>query len=242
MVEQTKLRWEEMTPAEFLAVIAERPIVYVPLGLLEWHGEHLPLGTDMLKINGIVLATARRTGGIIMPPTIYGRPGYNSFAGTIAFSEALIYNLLTELYGQLEKCGFKVIAVLTGHYGPIQVDLLRKTAEDYMARSSVRIIAQPEYEGIDPAPADHAGKWETSYGLALYPHLIQMDKFRPGLCPIHRYGDEWADYPEEKQDWIWKEDLRQSSSAAMGASMIERIADLTATKVEKALAEALAQG
>ena len=139
----------------------------------------------------------------------------------------------------MEKCGFKVIAVLTGHYGPIQVDLVKKTAADYMAHSRVQIIAQPEYEGIDPRPADHGGKWETSFSMALYPHLVQMDKFKPGLCPIHKYGEEWISYDSERGDWVWKEDLREMSSAAMGADMIQRIEDNIAGKVERALAEAL---
>ncbi len=239
MVEHHKVnKWEELTPSEFVAAVRERPVAYVPLGLLEWHGEHLPLGTDMLKIYGIVLEVAKRTGGVVLPPTFYGRPGYGSFAGTMVFSEKLVYDLLTELYGQLEKCGFKVIVVLTGHYGPIQVDLVKKTAADYMARSKIKIIAQPEYEGIDPPPADHAGKWETSFGMALYPHLVHMEKFSPGVCPVHRYGDEWVSYPRDEQtDWVWREDLRQTSSAAMGAEMIQRIADRVAGLVSAALAE-----
>lgn len=77
-------KWEELTPSEFVAAVQERPVAFVPLGLLEWHGEHLPLGTDMLKIYGIVLEVARRTGGVVLPPTFYGRPGYGSFAGTAA--------------------------------------------------------------------------------------------------------------------------------------------------------------
>ena len=156
-----------------------------------------------------------------------------------SYFRGVIYKLLTELYGQLEKCGFKVIAVLTGHYGPIQVDLVKKTAADYMAHSGVRIIAQPEYEGIDPRPADHGGKWETSFSMALYPHLVQMDRFRPGECPIHKYTEEWQSYDAEAEDWVWKEDLRETSSVAMGAEMIQRIADHIAGRVKRALAEAL---
>ena len=90
--EQKKVKWEEMTPAEFLEIVEQRPIVYVPLGLLEWHGDHLPLGTDFMKMYGIVLEIVKRTGGVVMPPTFYGRPGYGSFAGTMVFSEELIYD------------------------------------------------------------------------------------------------------------------------------------------------------
>ena len=234
---QASYLWAEMTPAEFAATLSEHPIAYVPLGLLEWHGDHLPLGTDFLKAESIVVELARRTGGIVLPPTFYGRPGFGSFVGTMVFSEQLIYQLLTELYGQLEKCGFHVIVVLTGHYGPVQVGLVKKSAADYSAASRVRIIAQPEYEGIDPPPADHAGKWETSFSQALYPQLVHMERFSPGVCAVDRYADEWAAFDAERQPWVWKEDLRQTSSAAMGAAMIGRIVDHVAARVSAALAE-----
>jgi creatinine amidohydrolase/Fe(II)-dependent formamide hydrolase-like protein len=190
-----------------------------------------------MKIYGIILEIVKRTGGVVLPPTFYGRPGFGSFAGTLVFSEELVYQMLTELYTQLEKCGFKVIVALTGHYGPIQVNLIKKTATDYMAHSRVKVIAQPEYEGIEPPPADHAGKWETAFSMALYPELVHMKEFRPEGCDIQRYDDRWIAYDAERRDWTWKEDLRQVSSPEIGAEMIQRIADHIAGKVEGALAE-----
>ena len=235
--QQAKYKWEEMTPGELTAVVATSPVAYVPLGLLEWHGNHLPLGTDFLKITGICLEVARRTGGVVLPPTFYGRPGFGSFTGTLVFREELIDRLLTELLEQLEKCGFRVIVLLTGHYGPVQVGSVKGAAARFAARSRAKVIAQPEYEGIDRPPADHAGKWETSFSQALYPGLVQMDRFAPGTCPIDRYDERHASFDAERVPWVWKEDLRETSSAEEGRSMIARIADRVAGLVEEALAE-----
>ena len=48
-----KIRYEEMLPAEFLDAVQHMPVFIVPLGLLEWHADHLPLGQDALKAHGI---------------------------------------------------------------------------------------------------------------------------------------------------------------------------------------------
>jgi creatinine amidohydrolase len=237
MADEPTLLWAEMTPAQLSAAVRHCPVAYVPLGLLEWHGDHLPLGTDFLKISGIALAAARRTSGVVLPPIYLGRPGFGSFAGTMVFSEDLVYRLLTEVFEQLQKCGFKVIVVLTGHYGPVQVDLVKRAAADYSGRTGLAILAQPEYEGIDPPPADHAGKWETSFSLALYPRLVHMDQFAPGVCPIERYDAQWASFDAEHRDWTWREDLRETASAEAGREMIVRIVDRLATLVAVALAE-----
>jgi creatinine amidohydrolase len=235
MTVNSDLLWAEMTPDRFVAAVSRCPVAYVPLGLLEWHGDHLPLGTDFLKISGIALAAASRTGGVVLPPIYIGRPGFGSFAGTMTFSEDLVYKLLAELFEQLQKCGFKVIVVLTGHYGPVQVNLVKRAAADYSARTGLAVIAQPEYEGIDPPPADHAGKWETSFSQALYPHLVHMDAFSPGECPIERYDARWAAFDAEHRPWIWREDLRDTASAEAGQEMIGRIVDRLAGLVTAAL-------
>jgi creatinine amidohydrolase len=238
MADGSNLLWAEMTPSRFVAAVKRCPMAYVPLGLLEWHGDHLPLGTDFLKISGITLAVADRTGGVVLPPIYVGRPGFGSFAGTMTFSEDLVYKMLTELFEQLQKCGFKVIVVLTGHYGPVQVGLVKRAASDYSVRTGLAIIAQPEYEGIDPPPADHAGKWETSFSQALYPQLVHMEAFAPGECPIERYDERWAAFDAERRPWIWREDLRETASAEAGREMIDRIVDRLAGLVEAALADA----
>ncbi len=48
-----KFKMEEMTPAEFKRAVSERPVFIVGTGILEWHADHLPLGTDALKMRGI---------------------------------------------------------------------------------------------------------------------------------------------------------------------------------------------
>ncbi len=98
-----KVRYEEMLPEEFLDAAARMPVFMVPLGLLEWHADHLPLGQDGLKAHGICLRLAERLGGgIVLPPVYFGRPGFSTYTGTLTFSEALVNLMLTELCSQLK--------------------------------------------------------------------------------------------------------------------------------------------
>ena len=67
-----KVRFDELLPHEFRKRLAQRPIAYLPLGTLEWHGEHLPLGSDAMQSEGLMVECARRFGGIVMPPIHLG--------------------------------------------------------------------------------------------------------------------------------------------------------------------------
>lgn len=235
-------KYEEMLPDQFLEAVRQMPVFFIPTGLLEWHGDHLPLGQDTLKAYGICLRTAEKLGGgIVLPPNYYGRPGFSRYTGTLTFSEACLDLLFSELFEQLEKVGAKVIVLLTGHYGPCQVDFIKKVADDYRQQHpKIRIIAQPEYEGVrvdGMIPADHAGKWETSMFWHLYPELTHMEYFKlqPGKLPL--YPDPPQDYYKESADWTWADDLRETASRQLGEKCVEIMAEHLVRQIVAELAD-----
>lgn len=63
-----KVLYSELTPAEFRERLAAVPVAYLPLGTLEWHGEHLPLGSDGIQSQGFFEMLAARVGGIHRVP------------------------------------------------------------------------------------------------------------------------------------------------------------------------------
>jgi len=67
-----RVLYAELTPQEFRERIAKAPIAYLPLGTLEWHGEHLPLGADGLQSQGFFEQLAREAGGIVLPMLFLG--------------------------------------------------------------------------------------------------------------------------------------------------------------------------
>ncbi|UCG36946.1 MAG: creatininase family protein, partial [Candidatus Bathyarchaeota archaeon] len=64
--------YERLTPSEFQDRLEKAPIAYLPLGTLEWHGLHLPLGTDSLQSQAFFIKLAQRAGGIVLPPLFLG--------------------------------------------------------------------------------------------------------------------------------------------------------------------------
>ena len=64
--------YSELTPRGFRERLAEAPIAYLPLGTLEWHGEHLPLGSDGLQSQGFFRRLAREVGGVVLPMLFVG--------------------------------------------------------------------------------------------------------------------------------------------------------------------------
>lgn len=66
---------EEMLPRQFEERLAQRPVGYLPLGTLEWHGEHNALGADFLQSRELLRRAARRFGEIVLPPIWVG-PDY----------------------------------------------------------------------------------------------------------------------------------------------------------------------
>ena len=56
---EEKVLYVELTPSEFAERLAAAPITYLPLGTLEWHGPHLPLGSDGLQAQGFFMILAK---------------------------------------------------------------------------------------------------------------------------------------------------------------------------------------
>jgi creatinine amidohydrolase len=63
-----KVDYEELFPHQLTARLEQRPVGYLPLGTLEWHGEQNALGADFLQSRGLFRRAARQFGGVVLPP------------------------------------------------------------------------------------------------------------------------------------------------------------------------------
>ncbi|HUU53806.1 MAG TPA: creatininase family protein [Armatimonadota bacterium] len=236
-----KFKAEEMTPAEFKAAVEAKPVFILTTGILEWHGDHLPLGTDALKMRGLAERLAEEVGAILLPQNWFGVVGFDEMLGTITFSKSLVKRTLTEFFDNLEKMGAKLIVLLTGHYGPYQVETITEAAQEYIAHSTVRIIAQPEYEGVDfndfPCSPDHADKYETSLMMALHPHLVQMNQYKAEIeIPYdYEYRDNaWA-FKSPRGTWSFEDDLEQTASPQLGERLLAAIVAHLSRRIDEEL-------
>ena len=67
-----KIRFETLVPAELLQEVNGRSLVYQPVGSMEWHGPHMGMGMDTVNAYSVAVETAKRTGGVVMPPLYIG--------------------------------------------------------------------------------------------------------------------------------------------------------------------------
>lgn len=148
----------------------------LPLGTVEWHGHHLPLGLDGLKAEDLACAVAERSGAVL-GPTSWWAAGGVSFPYTLRLSVELVTTLMTEILVQFAAMGFRVLAVMNGHYGLENSVAVRRAAARCMRRTSATVLPVAEYEvllGLG-AEGDHAGVFETSLMWASRPDLVRLD-------------------------------------------------------------------
>lgn len=177
--EPAKLRkYQELRPAELEAILAEAPVAYWPLGMLEHHGWHLPIGFDGLKVEELCGRMAAHTGGVLLPTLWWAAGGgHGNFPWTHYQSPEAVAEIVCTTVRQLAAFGFKVIVVLAGHYPwqPILDKYLPTVAAEnpgmLLLWGSEATIGAPQVS----MQGDHAGREETSTGLYLFPELVDMD-------------------------------------------------------------------
>jgi creatinine amidohydrolase len=167
----------------------ERPLAWLPLGILEQHGQHLPWGLDGLKAHAICLGLADRLGGVVLPASHHaGIHGGDDPArqgalraraaeiGDFLYTEQFFRAFLHQTFDSLANIGFQVIVAYSGHYPAIQTEVLRDVAREFSMSGWARVI--PFWEPLACGEGDHGGRWETSIYLALNPAGVRIDDIR----------------------------------------------------------------
>ncbi len=184
VVNPETVRWERMFPREFREAMARLPVVFMPLGTVEWHGEHDALGLDALKAHELCVESARKAGGGIVHPPLYGGMGGLDKPATVvmepelAWENTLLRPWLEQLCYEFQRLGFKAIIMLTGHYGHNQQIVVREAAARMTDRLQIPVLGTPEYWLAHDIGylGDHAGIGETSLLWHLHPELVAMDR------------------------------------------------------------------
>tara|TARA_B100000586_G_scaffold267217_1_gene241517 strand:+ start:793 stop:1668 length:876 start_codon:yes stop_codon:yes gene_type:complete len=179
------VQWERMLPAEFRLAFEKLPVVFLPLGTVEWHGEHDALGLDALKAHALCIRAAKKSGGIVHPPLYGGMGGLNKPATVKmepenSWENYLLRPWLEKMCGEFHRLGFKAIIMLTGHYGHNQQIVVREVATRMTERLQVSVLGIPEYWlALDAGYlGDHAGIGETSLLWHLEPDLVAIDRIK----------------------------------------------------------------
>lgn len=186
MAKEKSARWgrmEELRPDQLQEIVAASPVAYWPLGLIEHHGWALPVGFDGVKAQRFCERLVRRTGGVLVPVMWWGSGGgHGEFQWTLYQEPEVGEKALGTTVRKLIDFGFRAIVVLAGHYpwdGVMNRVLtpIRQQHPDVLLLWGIECtIGGAELK----LPGDHASRWETSYGLALLPDLVDVTAIRPG--------------------------------------------------------------
>jgi len=179
-------RYETLRPDELAEIVAEVPIAYWPLGLLEHHGWHLPVGFDGIKAERLCTACAAKTGGVVLPVMWWGAEGgHQDFLWTHYQPPEASAAIVCATVRQLIRFGFRAIILMAGHY-PWQdildhhlLPIAKKHDDVLLLWGTEMSICKPDIE----LPGDHAAREETNYGLALLPELVDLFALHPGRQP-----------------------------------------------------------
>jgi creatinine amidohydrolase len=175
-----EVRAELLSPAELDAAIASTPLAYLPLGSLEFHGPHLPIGLDALNAYGVCLGAAGLGGGIVLPTIHQGTGGEHSdYPWTIMMhDDSDIRSVIIQTLVRLQTFGVRRAVLFTGHFAGEQQSMIDTIAEKWNADGHpLQVVAT----GVNRSPAssiapDHAGVFETTLLNALHPELVHIDR------------------------------------------------------------------
>src|ERR1700732_750842 len=182
---QAKLsvHWEELTAADFReGVHRAQGTCLLPFGILEKHGPHLPLGTDLLDVRYAALHAAEQEYTVVFPEYYFGQiaePRHEP--GTVAYSRNMQLALLQETTDEMARNGCKKVLIVNGHGG--SDSLLPFFAQTQLDKPHDYVVyvfdERTPHEGGPPKKTKmdmHAGESETSKMMISHPELVHPDR------------------------------------------------------------------
>lgn len=179
---RTALYLPHMTWAEVEQYLRTSDMVIIPVGSVEQHGKHLPLGSDTYQAVEICLRIGQKSGVLVAPVVLAGISEHHlGFPGTLALSPTTFEAVVFETAQSLVAHGFRRIMVYTGHggnYASVTSVVQRINRETAAAAIDLGTVDFPPPDPrLTAVPRDsHAGVEETSMMLELAGGLVQMDR------------------------------------------------------------------
>src|SRR5215831_18028264 len=179
------VHWEELTAADFRSAIQKsQGTCLLPFGILEKHGPHLPLGTDLLDVRYATLQAADQEYAVVFPDYYFGQIFEAKHEpGTIAYSTHVQLELLQETTDEMARNGCSKVVIISGHGG--NTNLIQFFAQTQLEapKDWVLYAIMNGAQGGAGAPgpskpgADgHAGEAEMSNVMAHRPDLVHPER------------------------------------------------------------------
>jgi len=183
-------RFSQMTWEEVREAPREGAVAILPVGAVEAHGPHLPLGTDVIIAEAMAAACAERleasgTTAFLLPPLWYTAADFaDSFPGTVSVQGDTVRDLVVQIATSLKEHGIKTLAIANAHLDPTHLDALRAAVARPPEGGRIvfldltrRPVAQRLTDEFRTG-ACHAGRFEGSVVLAEAPSLFRAEVAR----------------------------------------------------------------
>lgn len=178
---QPPLELNELSWIDVAAHLARDPRLIVPVGALEQHGPHLPLGSNVLIARRFAVDLSAEF-NVLRAPTFYYGVNVRSeraYAGTASLDKKTLHRAMNELLFDWEEQGVAEFIVITAHRHEPHLEALATLITN---RARVRVIDIWDVDICDLLEAQsvplHGDEAETSLMLYLYPELVRMDRAR----------------------------------------------------------------
>lgn len=185
-------KWEDVA-----SYLNTKKTIIVPVGSVEQHARHLPMGTDSFVAIKVAEDAAKQTDTLVAPPTWVGwAPHHMAFTGTITLRPETLSNLLYDICKSLIYHGFEKIIVVNGHreanLPPLKIAItkLRNETGAYLSIVDPFYVADQIARKIkrsEPGGVGHAAELETSHMLYIHPELCEMDRAVKNVKHKHQY-------------------------------------------------------
>jgi creatinine amidohydrolase len=171
-------------------------VAVLPIAAIEAHNRHLPEGQDLRHTTYVArrcceLAWKQCESVICLATIPYGVDcNLLAFPLTIHVSQATLDAIVRDIIASLHKHGIRKIALINGHGGNDFAALIRQIQSDlpvHVFLCNWWTVGHDRYDEIFEAPDDHAGEFETSVALALYPELVELKGASDGRARPFRF-------------------------------------------------------
>lgn len=190
--ELAKLTWKEAEQ-----VLATKPVVLIPIGAVEPHGQHLPLGTDYMIAEYVALEAAKESGNVLVTPTIpFGYcDAVEDVPGTISFNPSTLSMIIQDVVTSLTRHGAKRIVFVNNHRSnSVALGCVARKLRCELSIEMAAFFPWGTIQAFCPSMYDdfaavfgHGGEPETSVMLAVFPEHVQM-----ALAKADQYGKKWG--------------------------------------------------
>ncbi len=173
------MRLDEWTSDEFARHVGPDTVVILPVGVVEIHGSHLPLGSDMIQPLHVLDEVCEKTGAVLAPPIPYGVITITrNYPGGIGVSFDSLRAFTRDILRDLVRNGVERVMIVSGHAARDHMEALRTAAQDVVDEGRLKATVLSDYYIIYsqkdlPPKEGHAGMIETSRLLVHRPDLVK---------------------------------------------------------------------